>query len=219
MQAYRKVSGAKYFLFAPISEETAVAICRNFGDFGFGEHTDQCNALYLGEIIDEIALGHVHRLLRWLGLYLLIAFSTVGMSCLEEYWGSKLNYKVETEIKQQLLKKALYLRCKELDALDTGVLVSRIVSDASEVITFVFEVITSAVTIVVNIAAALFFSFRISVPLSAVSLGFIPLSIFSNIMFKRAYRVLSKLQKNMEMRFPLSTLIRWAIFQKSRRIA
>ena len=117
-----------------------------------------------GEIIDEIALGHVHRLLRWLGLYLLIAFSTVGMSCLEEYWGSKLNYKVETEIKQQLLKKALYLRCKELDALDTGVLVSRIVSDASEVITFVFEVITSAVTIVVNIAAALFFSFRISVP-------------------------------------------------------
>ncbi len=89
MQAHRKSEWRKIFsFFVPIPEETAAAICRNFDGFGLGEHTDQCNALYLGEIIDEIALGHVHRLLRWLGLYLLIAFSTVGMSCLEEYWGA-----------------------------------------------------------------------------------------------------------------------------------
>lgn len=148
-----------------------------------------------GEIIDEVTLGHINRLFCFLCLYFLIAFFTLGMSFLEGYLGTKLNYDVEAEIKQQLMKKALYLSCKELDALNTGVLVSRVVSDASEVITFVFEVITSAVTIIVNIAAALFFSFRISVPLSAVSLGFIPLSVFSNIMFKKAYKALSRLQK------------------------
>lgn len=196
MQAYRKSEWRKIFSFShQYLKKQRLQFVGILAILALGSILTSVTPYIWGEIIDEIALGHVHRLLRWLGLYLLIAFSTVGMSCLEEYWGSKLNYKVETEIKQQLLKKALYLRCKELDALDTGVLVSRIVSDASEVITFVFEVITSAVTIVVNIAAALFFSFRISVPLSAVSLGFIPLSIFSNIMFKRAYRVLSKLQK------------------------
>lgn len=148
-----------------------------------------------GKIIDEIASGYINRLLHWLGLYLLITLITLGLSFFEGYCGSKLNYNVEADIKRTLMKKALYLRCKDLDALDSGVLVSRVVSDAGEVINFVFEVMTSAVTIAVNIAVALFFSFKISVPLSIVSLAFIPLSIFSNIMFKKSYKVLNKQQK------------------------
>lgn len=161
----------------------------------FGSVLASATPYIWGKIIDEITLGHINQLFFWLAIYFLITFATLGMSFLEEYYGNKLNYNAEAELKQQLMKKALYLSFKELDALDTGVLVSRVVSDASEVITFVFEVITSAVTIVVNIVAALFFSFRISVPLSFVSLVFIPISIISNIMFKKAYKALNKIQK------------------------
>ncbi len=65
-------------------------------------------------------------------------------------------------------------------------MVSRIVSDASEVITFVFEVITSAVTIVVNIAAALFFSLsHFGSPVCGFS-GVYSALYFSNIMFKKS---------------------------------
>ncbi len=150
---------------------------------------------FWGKMIDEMAIGNVLGVMAWLGWYFLVTFLTLGMSYLEGYWGSKLNYHVEAEIKQVLLKKALYLSCKELDTFDTGELTSRVISDGGEVMSFVFNVLTSSITIVVNIAAALFFSFRISVPLSLISIAFIPLSIFSNLMFKRSFKALSKLQK------------------------
>jgi ABC-type multidrug transport system fused ATPase/permease subunit len=67
----------------------------------------------------------------------------MGMSIVEGYLGSKLNYAVEAEIKQKLLEKALHMRCADLDKLDAGTLVSRVTSDSSAVISFVFELITS----------------------------------------------------------------------------
>lgn len=148
-----------------------------------------------GKVIDKIALGQVDKLINLLFVYLLLAFFTMGLSFWEGYLGSKLNYKMESEIKQKLMEKSLHLQCKDLDNYDTGFLVSRVVSDASEVSTFVFDVLTSVITITVNIAAALFFSFRISLPLSTVSLAFIPFSIFSNSIFKKAYKDLSKSQR------------------------
>lgn len=149
-----------------------------------------------GKIIDKIAAGQVNQLLFWIALYLVVTFFTLGLSFLEGYWGSKLNYIAESKLKQKLMKKALYLNCKDLDSFDTGVLISRISSDTGEVISFVFEVITSIVTISVNIIAATFFVFRISIPLSVISIAFIPLSIFSNVIFKKSYKTLSKLQKD-----------------------
>lgn len=54
-----------------------------------------------GEIIDEVTLGHINQLFCFLCLYFLIAFFTLGMSFLEGYLGTKLNYDVEAEIKQR----------------------------------------------------------------------------------------------------------------------
>ena len=106
MQAYRKSEWRKIFSFSyQYLKKQRLQFAGILTVLALGSILTSVTPYIWGEIIDEIALGHVHRLLRWLGLYLLIAFSTVGMSCLEEYWGSKLNYKVETEIKQQLLKK------------------------------------------------------------------------------------------------------------------
>ena len=148
-----------------------------------------------GEILDNIAEGRVQELATWLGLYFLITYVAMGMSIVEGYLGSKMNYAAEAEIKQKLMEKALHMRCSDLDQFDAGTLVSRVTSDSSAVISFVFEVITSIVMIVINVAAALLFVFYISAQLSFVSLAFIPLSIGANFIFKKAFRALSKLQR------------------------
>lgn len=148
-----------------------------------------------GEILDDIAGGKVQELAVWLGLYFLITYLAMGMSIVEGYLGSKLNYAVEAEIKQELMEKALHMRCADLDQLDAGTLISRVTSDSSSVISFVFEVVTSIVTIIINIVAALLFVFHISVQLSLVSLAFIPLSVGANFVFKKAFRALTELQK------------------------
>ena len=148
-----------------------------------------------GRVLDDITEGRVRELALWLGLYFLITYITMGLSIVEGYLGSKLNYAVEAEIKQELMAKALHMRCADLDRLDAGTLVSRVTSDSSSVISFVFEVITSIVTIVINIVAALLFVFNISVQLSFVSLAFIPLSIGANFVFKKAFRKLTELQR------------------------
>ena len=148
-----------------------------------------------GRVLDDITEGRVRELALWLGLYFLITYITMGLSIVEGYLGSKLNYAVEAEIKQELMAQALHMRCADLDRLDAGTLVSRVTSDSSSVISFVFEVITSIVTIVINIVAALLFVFNISVQLSFVSLAFIPLSIGANFVFKKAFRKLTELQR------------------------
>lgn len=148
-----------------------------------------------GEILDDIAGGKIRELAIWLGLYFLITYVAMGLGIVEGYLGSKLNYTVEAEIKQDLMAKALHMSCADLDQFDAGTLVSRVTSDSSMVISFVFEVITSIVTIIINIIAALIFVFHISVDLSLVSLAFIPLSIGANFVFKKAFRALTELQK------------------------
>lgn len=148
-----------------------------------------------GEILDDITGGKIRELAIWLGLYFLITYVAMGMGIAEGYLGSKLNYTVEAEIKQELMAKALHMSCADLDQFDAGTLVSRVTSDSSMVISFVFEVITSIVTILINIIAALIFVFHISVDLSLVSLAFIPLSIGANFVFKKAFRALTELQK------------------------
>ena len=148
-----------------------------------------------GEILDAITNGQIRPMVTGLVVYFAITYAALALSYVEGYLGSKLNYAVETRIKQELMDKVLHMRCADLDRFDTGKLVSRVTSDCGSVITFVFEVITSIVTITINILAALFFAFHISLRLSFISIAFIPLSIFSNFVFKKAFRELNILQR------------------------
>lgn len=127
-----------------------------------------------GKVLDAITGGRVHELIICLILHFAIAYIVLGLGYFEGYWGSKLNYAIEVEIKQKLLDKILHMPCSDLDAFDTGTLVSRINSDASVVITFVFDVLSSIITIVINIFSSLIFALRISTMLSGLSLAFIP---------------------------------------------
>ena len=52
------------------------------------------------------------------------------------------------------------MNCDALDEFDTGELVSRVSSDSGAIITFAMNVITSIVTIVINICVHYFFLFE-----------------------------------------------------------
>lgn len=151
--------------------------------------------LFWGQIIDCLTNVRLTDLTIYLLLYFGTTFIIYGLSILEGYIGSKLNYEIESRIRKEIFDKALHMNCDALDEFDTGELVSRVSSDSGAIITFAMNVITSIVTIVINICAALFFSFRISLQLSVMSILFIPLSIMTNFMFKSAYRTLNELQK------------------------
>ena len=102
--------------------------------------TINCVTPYIwGKILDALANGQVSELATWLPLYFLITYVVLGFGYLEGYWGSKLTYSVETEIKQELMDKTLRMPCSNLDDFDAGTLVSRITSDSGTVISFVFD--------------------------------------------------------------------------------
>lgn len=151
--------------------------------------------LFWGQIIDCLTNVKLKDLILYLMLYFGVSYLIYGLGVLEGYLGSKLNYEIESRIKKEVFDKALHMNCDDLDEFNTGELVSRVSSDSGSIITFVMNVITSSITIVINICAALVFSFQISVQLSVVSIAFIPLSILANFLFKKAYRALSEQQK------------------------
>ena len=151
--------------------------------------------LLWGMIIDCLTNVNLKELILYLLLYFGTTYLIYGLSILEGYLGSKLNFEIESRIKKEVFSKALHMNCDDLDDFNTGELVSRVSSDPGSVITFVMNVITSIVTIVITICAALVFSFQISVQLSVISIAFIPLSVLTNFMFKKAYRALSEQQK------------------------
>lgn len=158
--------------------------------------TINCVTPYIwGKILDALANGQVSELATWLPLYFLITYVVLGFGYLEGYWGSKLTYSVETEIKQELMDKTLRMPCSNLDDFDAGTLVSRITSDSGTVISFVFDFLSSIITIIINIFASLYFSLKLSSLLSGVALAFIPLSIISNFIFKKAFKVLALKQR------------------------
>lgn len=151
--------------------------------------------LIWGKLIDSLSNINIGKLLLFLLLYAVVTLLLFFMGVFESFLGAKLDYKIEGEIKQVMLAKALRMSCAELDAFDTGELMSRITSDAGSIIQFVIDALTSIVTIVINVITALVFSFEISPHLSAISLAFVPLSILSNIAFKNKFRELNERQK------------------------
>lgn len=154
--------------------------------------------IFWGQIIDSLTNIRLKKLVIYLVLYFAATYIIYGLSVIEGYLGAKLNYKIESRIKKDVFDKTLHMNCDDLDEFDTGELVSRVSSDSGAIITFATNVITSIVTTVINICAAIVFSFQISTQLSVVSIAFIPLSVITNFIFKTAYRTLSEHQKKYE---------------------
>ena len=148
-----------------------------------------------GRIIDSIMIGHIMDLIKWLSLYLCVILLIMCLRFLEDHLRQKLCFITESEIRKALLNRILNMQCKDLDQFDIGFMVSSVISDAGRVSSFVFDVLTSIVTIGVNIVVALYFSISISFLLSATSFVFIPFSIVSNLALRKYFRQLSESQR------------------------
>lgn len=69
--------------------------------------------LIWGKLIDSLSNINIGKLLLFLLLYAVVTLLLFFMGVFESFLGAKLDYKIEGEIKQVMLAKALRMSCAE----------------------------------------------------------------------------------------------------------
>lgn len=179
----------------PYFQKTWLTFGTILGIIAVGAAVSNSMPLLWGRIIDCLAGANFKQLAKNLLLYFGATAVVYMLGVIEGYVGAKLNFEIESRIRKEVFDKILHMNCSDLDEVDTGELVSRVSSDSGSVISFAINTLATILTILINICAALVFSFQISSELSVVAIAFIPLSVILNCKFKGAYRSLGERQK------------------------
>lgn len=153
------------------------------------------NPFIYGKILDMVNTGQLDTVAKYIMVFFFINLSATLIGLLEGYLGRIISYKASSEARKSLFKKIIKMRVKNLECYPTGELVSRLDSDADNVVEYYINVITNIALITFNLFASVYFVFTISARLSLVAIFYIPASTMVNIFFRKKIRELENKQR------------------------
>lgn len=148
-----------------------------------------------GKMLDSITMGDMFFLKKLIIVYFLVTIITTLLSMYEDYLGKLLNFNVTKKVQKNLFDKIIRLRTSSYVKYDTGEFVSRLNGDASSIVSFYINVITSILQIAVNVVISLYFVFQISLRLTSVAIFYIPASCLVTFLIRKHFKALAEKRK------------------------
>lgn len=148
-----------------------------------------------GKMLDSISSGNMNYLIKLIAVYFIVTIITTLLSIYEGYLGQIINFKMSKNIQKQIFDKMIRMRTSAYSQYDTGEFINRLNGDADGIVSFVINVITSILQIVVNIAISLYFVFTISMHLTSVALFYIPASFIVTFFARKYFKKLAEQRK------------------------
>ena len=153
--------------------------------------TSQSITPYLyGIIIDYVAKGNFDKLKTILIIYFVSLTVISILSVIEIHFGTKLSTKICNNIKIRIFNKIISMKSKNLTNYTIGELINNLEIDASIIVNFYIDILTSCFMVIINLIVSIYFIFKISSILAIIATIFIPLSYLINVIFKKKYNIL-----------------------------
>lgn len=153
------------------------------------------NPFVYGKIIDAIGIKQLESVSMYIILYFFVNLSASLLGLLESYIGRIITYHISSSVKREVFTKIIRMRFKNLEKYTVGELISRLDSDADNVVGYYIDLITNISMVAFNLIASAYFIFTISARLSIISILYIPASTMVNIIFRKKLRELEKKQR------------------------
>lgn len=142
------------------------------------------NPYLFGRIIDNISVKDASAVKKTLICFSIVLLNVQVLSYVENIIGKKVVLKICNDIKSDLFFSVMNMPYYESDSYEQGELLNRIEFDASTIVEYYIDFISSVFLIVGNLFMSLYFLFNISKILSIVSLFLIFLMYVINFVFK-----------------------------------
>lgn len=155
---------------------------------GIGVGVNGVAPYVFGEVVDVISSHQKEKFQIWIILYIFLLLSVQVFSVLETLIGQWTVTSIENDMKNQMMKRILYLKTKDAEAYEKGELLNRFEFDVETVAGYYIDLISSILMIVLNFVISIYFVLIISWRLSLIAVGFFPILYFINFLFRRRIR-------------------------------
>lgn len=149
-----------------------------------------------GKIIDLIINKNLYIFVKYLLIIIFISIVEEILATLEVYCGSKVTLKITNEMKKDVLSKITYMYMCKIDKYSKGKLINRLEGDAHEVVNTYISFITGIIQIGINAIISIYFTLRISLPLTICAIVFLLITYFGTTLFKKKYQATKSALKN-----------------------
>ena len=151
---------------------------------------DSTNPYIFGKIIDSISKNEKNIVGKYL-IYFAIILSVVQiLAYIEKLLGRSVVLKTINEIKANLFCNVLNMPYNKIYKYGSGELLNRIEFDASIIVDYYIDLVSSLFMIVGNLLISLYFLFKISKVLSGVSFVLVCLMYVLNFIFKNKIAII-----------------------------
>jgi ABC-type multidrug transport system fused ATPase/permease subunit len=149
-----------------------------------------------GNIIDYVAKGNFDKLKTILITYFIILTVISILSVIEIHYGTMLSTKICNNIKVRIFNKIISMKNKNLTNYTIGELINHLEIDASIIVNFYVDILTSCFIVIINLSVSIYVIFKISFTLAIIATIFIPISYLINVLFKKKYNELQVINRN-----------------------
>lgn len=151
---------------------------------------DSTNPYVFGKIIDAISKNDRNTVGRYLIYFTIILVAVHVLAYFEKLLGKSVVLKTINDIKENLFCNVLNMPYYKIYKYDGGELLNRIEFDASIIVDYYIDLVSSLFMIVGNLLISLYFLFKISKILSGVALFLIFLMHVLNFIFKNKIAII-----------------------------
>lgn len=149
-----------------------------------GTVIDSINPYLFGKIIDKITIKDKIGIEVNLVYFAIVLFCVQILACFEKIIGKIIVTATVNDIKGDLFFNVIRMPYYKINLYDRGELLNRIEFDASTIVDYYVDFVSSLFMIIGNLVISLYFLFKISDLLSIISIFLILLMYLINVIFK-----------------------------------
>jgi len=162
---------------------------------------DSTNPYIFGKIIDSISKNEKNIVGKYLIYFAIILSVLQILAYIEKLLGRSVVLKTINEIKANLFCNVLNMHYNKIYKYGSGELLNRIEFDASIIVDYYIDLVSSLFMIVGNLLISLYFLFKISKVLSGVSFVLVCLMYVLNFIFKNKIAIIQNEIKRFSDRY------------------
>lgn len=166
-----------------------------------GTVIDSINPYLFGKIIDKITIKDKIGIEVNLVYFAIVLFCVQILACFEKIIGKIIVTATVNDIKGDLFFNVIRMPYYKINLYDRGELLNRIEFDASTIVDYYVDFVSSLFMIIGNLVISLYFLFKISDLLSIISIFLILLMYLINVIFKNKVVKIQELIKNFSDRY------------------
>jgi ATP-binding cassette subfamily B protein len=156
---------------------------------------------FYGKIIDVLTNAQMRNFNKYIAVYFTLLLLCSFLTAAEKTVGNLFVFTITNKIKGNIYNKITKMQQYCLEKFSVGELISRLESDAGNIVSFCINFISSSILIIFNFIIAGYMIVAISRSMAYLALIYIPVSVLIYVIFKKKLRKLTILRRRFGDKF------------------